>query len=153
MVNNSFHPHVWYANSGDEFYANIVMTDVKGIRAPTRTATGKLHRKNLFFVSNPKHKDKYAEQGWDLNSLVADPLFIDPVNGDFRVKDGSPAFDIGFENFPMDQFGVKKASLKAIAKTPVIPDMDLGPEGGTPSSLRYRWHRRSSFGLGPSCTN
>jgi hypothetical protein len=121
MVNNSFHPHVWYVNSGDEFHTNIVMTDVKGIRAPTDTATGKYIDKNLFFVTDPKQKDKYAEQGWDLNSIVADPLFVDPVKGNFQVKAGSPAFDIGFKNFPMDQFGVKKASLKAIAETPVIP--------------------------------
>jgi len=121
MVNNSFHPHVWYVNSGDEFYGNIVMTDVKGIRAPTKTATGKYIDKNLFFVSDSKHKDKYAEQGWDLNSIVADPLFVDPINGDFRVKEGSPALKIGFKNFPMDQFGAKKPSLKAIAGTPDIP--------------------------------
>ncbi|MFC1764827.1 right-handed parallel beta-helix repeat-containing protein [Planctomycetota bacterium] len=121
MVNNSFHPHVWYINSGDEFYQNIVMTDVKGIRAPTRTATGKTIDKNLYFVNDPKQKDKYAEQGWDLNSIIGDPLFIDPAKGDFRVKEGSPAFKIGFKNFPMDQFGVKKPSLKAIAETPDIP--------------------------------
>ena len=121
MVNNGFHPHVWYVNSGDEVFQNIVMTDAKGIRAPTKTATGKYIDKNLFCVGNPEHKEKYAEQGWDLNSIVADPQFIDPEKGDFRVKDGSPAFDIGFQNFPMDQFGVKKASLKAIAATPDIP--------------------------------
>lgn len=121
MVNNSFHPHVWYVNSGDEFFANIVMTDVKGIRAPTKTATGKYIDKNLFFVTDPKHKDKYAEQGWDMNSIVGDPLFVDPANGDFRVKEESPAFKIGFKNFPMDQFGVKKTSLKVITETPDIP--------------------------------
>ncbi len=125
MVNNSFHPHVWYADSGDEFYANIVMTDVKGIRAPTRTAKGKFIDKNLFFVGNPRQKDKYSEYGWDLNSIVADPLFVDPENGDFRVKAGSPAFELGFKNFPMDRFGVNKPSLKAIAKTPVIPELRI----------------------------
>lgn len=131
MVNNSFHPHVWYANSGDEFYSNIVMSDVKGIRAPTNAATGKNIDKNLFFVADPKQKDKYAEQGWDGNSVVGDPLFLDPAGGDFRVQDGSPALDIGFENFPMDQFGVKKPSLKAVAKTPVIPALETGSKDAT----------------------
>ncbi|MCP4455333.1 MAG: DUF5123 domain-containing protein [Planctomycetes bacterium] len=123
MVNNSFHPHVWYVNSGDEFFGNIVMADVKGIRAPTNTARGKTTDRNLFFVTNPSRRDKYAEQGWDLNSIVADPLFVDPASGDFRVKQGSLAFKIGFKNFRMDQFGVKKASLKAVAKTPEIPGL------------------------------
>jgi membrane-associated protease RseP (regulator of RpoE activity) len=134
MVNNSFHPHVWYANSGDEFHTNIVMTDVKGIRAPTETATGKYIDKNLFFVTDHDQKDKYAEQGWDLNSIVGDPLFMDPGGGDFRVKEGSPALEIGFKNFPMDQFGVKKPALKAIAEAPVIPDLDIGTAESTPSS-------------------
>lgn len=138
MVNNSFHPHVWYANSGDKFYQNIVMTDVKGIRAPTDTATGKYIGKNLFFVSNPNHKDKYAKQGWDLDSVVGDPLFVNPAQGDFRVKGGSPALKLGFKNFPMDQFGVKKASLKAIAKTPVIPSLGTIEVGrGRPSSTSH----------------
>ena len=48
-------------------------------------------------------------------------MFVDPATGDYRVKDGSPAFTIGFKNFPMDQFGVKKPELKAIARTPVFP--------------------------------
>jgi len=125
MVNNSFHPHVWYANSGDEFFGNIVMTEVKGIRAPTNIATGKNVDRNLFFVADPRDKDKYAEQGWDLNSIVADPLFVDPEQGDFRVQAGSPAFTIGFTNFPMDRFGVKKPALRAIAQTPTIPALRL----------------------------
>ena len=136
VVNNGFHPHVWYANSGDEFYSNIVMSDVKGIRAPTKTATGKHIDKNLFFVTDHKQKDKYAEYGWDLNSIVGDPLFLDPAGGDFRVKNGSPAFEIGFENFPMDQFGVKKPSLKAIAKTPVIPALDIGNKGAVTPAMQ-----------------
>ena len=150
MVNNSFHPHVWYVNSGDEFYGNIVMTDVKGIRAPTRTATGKYIDKNLFFVNNPILKDKYAEEGWDLNSIVGDPLFVDPVNGDFRVREGSPPFKIGFNNFPMDQFGVKKASLKAIAKTPVIPELGahLKSDRDTNASARKLAKSNQAFWLG-----
>jgi S1-C subfamily serine protease len=50
-------------------------------------------------------------------------MFVDAAAGDFRVKAGSPALKTGFKNFPMDQFGVKKPALKAIAKTPVIPPL------------------------------
>jgi membrane-associated protease RseP (regulator of RpoE activity) len=148
MVNNSFHPHVWYADSGDEFHTNIVMTEVKGIRAPTETATGKIIDRNLFFVTDHRQKDKYAEQGWDLNSIVGDPLFLDPAGGDFRVKEGSPAFEIGFQNFPMDQFGVKKPALKAIAETPVIPGLDIGNAERTPSSAPVPTETAEVFWLG-----
>ena len=35
----------------------------------------------------------------------------------------SPALKIGFQNFPMDRFGVQKPALKAQARTPVIPSV------------------------------
>ena len=50
-------------------------------------------------------------------------MFVDPANGDFRVKEGSPALKLGFVNFPMDQFGVQKPELKAIARTPEMPKL------------------------------
>jgi membrane-associated protease RseP (regulator of RpoE activity) len=61
------------------------------------------------------------QSGRDTNSIVADAQFIDPAKGDYRVKDGSPALALGFVNFPMNQFGVQKPELKAIARTPVLP--------------------------------
>ncbi len=38
--------------------------------------------------------------GLDRHSVVADPGFADPATGDFRLREGSPAREIGFE--PMD---------------------------------------------------
>ena len=127
MVNNGLHPHVWYNNSNDEVYSNIVMRAPRGADVPTTTATGKRIDSNLFYTKYPEELDRYKAVGWDVNSICADPLFVDPANGDFSVKEGSPAFDIGFKNFPMDQFGVKKPSLKAIAETPIIPALDFQP--------------------------
>jgi membrane-associated protease RseP (regulator of RpoE activity) len=75
--------------------------------------------KNLF-VADFALKEA-QEKGWDANSLVGDPMFIDPAKGDFRVREDSLALKLGFKNFPMDRFGVKKTSLKAIARTPEIP--------------------------------
>jgi membrane-associated protease RseP (regulator of RpoE activity) len=61
------------------------------------------------------------QSGRDEHSLVADAQFMDPARGDYRVKAGSPALTLGFVNFVMDQFGVQKPALKAIARTPVLP--------------------------------
>jgi S1-C subfamily serine protease len=52
---------------------------------------------------------------------VADAQFLDPANGDYRVKEGSPALSLGFVNFPMDRFGVQSPALKALSRTPVLP--------------------------------
>jgi len=73
-------------------------------------------------LANPQHADALSDQSnRDEHSMVADALFVHPAKGDFRVKDGSPALKLGFVNFPMDQLGVQKPELKAIARTPEIP--------------------------------
>ena len=142
-VNNGFHPHVWYDKSEDEVFSNIFMGFHRGARMPKENSKGKRVDGNLFFSSNTKDKDRHAKYGWDVNSIAADPGFIDPAAGDFRVKEGSAAFDIGFKNFPMDQFGVKKPSLKSIAATPVIPALNVAgkPSGessaAAPPASRY----------------
>jgi hypothetical protein len=65
------------------------------------------------------------QSGRDEHSLVGDAQFVDPAEGDYRVKEGSPALALGFVNFPMDQFGVQKPELKAIARTPLLPGRKL----------------------------
>jgi len=53
--------------------------------------------------------DEWRRLGYyDEHSIVADPMFMDPANGDFRVKPESPALKLGFKNFPMDQFGLRQ---------------------------------------------
>jgi membrane-associated protease RseP (regulator of RpoE activity) len=91
--------------------------------------------------------------GRDEHSIVADVLFVDPARGDYRVKDNSPALALGFKNFPMDQFGVQKPALKAIARTPEIPQLKPLPvEGEKPAGprLNYAWQAqvRDIAGLG-----
>jgi hypothetical protein len=131
-VNNGFHPHVWFNHSNDEVYANIFMNRHKDI---LMAYSGKRIDGNLFFSGDPTVREMKTNLGWDQNSIVADPLFEDAVSGDFRVKAGSPAWEIGFTNFPMDQFGVKKPSLRTIARTPIIPPLRVTIiKSGSPES-------------------
>ena len=131
IVNNSLHPHVWYAGSGDVFKGNIVFAAHRPARMEASIAPdgkwGAELDSNLF-VTNHQDRVQFAINGCDENSLVADPDFIDPENGDFRVNDNSPAFQIGFKNFPMDQFGVISQTLKNIAKKPLIPEVSIHPD-------------------------
>ena len=126
MVNNGFHPHVWYKHSEDVVRRNIMWTDhyLPAGGMPT-TPWGRELDYNLVHkagLTTPAPAVKLAQQSQrDANSVMADAMFVNPVAGDFRVKAGSPALKLGFVNFPMDQFGVQKPELRAIARTPQIP--------------------------------
>ena len=47
-------------------------------------------------------------ENMDLDSLVSDPLFKDPKNGDFTLDPNSPAFSLGFVPFDLSDAGVRK---------------------------------------------
>ncbi len=49
---------------------------------------------------------QWQKLGFDKHSVFADPMFVDPGKGDFRVKPNSPALKLGFVNFEMDKFGL-----------------------------------------------
>lgn len=52
--------------------------------------------------------EAWQQEGGDLHSLVADPLFVDGKNGDFRLRPDSPAFKLGFKPIPIDEIGPYK---------------------------------------------
>ncbi len=122
MVNYGFCPHVWYPGCESTFRRNIVWED-RYYPAGMKSLDGQADH-NL--VHSPGAEKRPAEglrkfSGGDTHSITADAQFVDPLAGDYRVKDGSPALALGFENFPMDRFGVRKPQLKALAKTPPLP--------------------------------
>ena len=124
MPDGGFHPHVWFQGSDDEVYSNIFSARHSPARMNTPYNRGKtMVDRNLFATEDEKVLDFSARLGWDENSLLGDPMYVDVASGDFRVKEGSPALKLGFKNFPMNQFGVKKPSLKSIARTPEIPSL------------------------------
>lgn len=133
IVNNGMHPHCWYPASEDVFTENIVMrpylpaamqTHIWG-KPEDRNKWGREIDRNLFTTTDAD-RIKFAANGCDANSLVGDPLFVDPLKGDFRVREGSPALQLRFKNFPMDQFGVVSPRLKALARVPAFVGNDRG---------------------------
>lgn len=62
-------------------------------------------------ISEAEGLDEWAawqNAGWDKNSLVADPLFVDWKNDDWRLKPESPAFKLGFKALPVEEMGIRK---------------------------------------------
>ena len=124
LVDGGYDPHVWYSNSGDIFRRNIVWTDYRPAKMPPPPWGTDMDFNLVHAPDAPEHRPatRLREQsGRDQHSVVADARFVDPAHGDYRVKSDSPALALGFLNFPMDQFGVRKPGLKAIARTPQFP--------------------------------
>jgi len=144
VINSGLHPHVWYKNSGDVFKNNIVFKAYQPAIMNAAIAVDGKWGKELdynFYVSYKSEMNKFAKNSCDLNSQNGDPQFVDAEHCNFQVKATSPAIKLGFKNFPMDQFGVTKPSLKAIAKTPQIPvvDVDINPEAVAVKIQTYTW--------------
>lgn len=48
---------------------------------------------------------EWQNRGQDLHSIVGDPLFADPENGDFTLSPASPALALGFQPIDVDDVG------------------------------------------------
>ena len=48
---------------------------------------------------------KWRELGYDSHPVIADPLFVDPAGGDYRLRADSPALTLGFKPIPQERIG------------------------------------------------
>ncbi len=132
MINNGFHPHVWFKKSEDIFRRNIILTEHKDIRLQ---AWGKEVDFNLF--PDETALLKAQKNGVDAHSIFGNPNFKNPEETDYIVTEGSPAFQIGFKNFKMNDFGVKSKHLKALAKQPETPT--IWSASASEKDLKVNW--------------
>ncbi|WP_428312903.1 right-handed parallel beta-helix repeat-containing protein [Hydrocarboniphaga sp.] len=115
LVNGTFHPHVWFADSGDVFESNIVMAPYQPVEI---RRWGRSVDRNLFAGGGLAEAQA---RGTDAGSAAGDPRFAAPARGDYTVTNTALAAAVGFVNFPMNDFGVRPARLKALAATPGYP--------------------------------
>ena len=50
--------------------------------------------------------------GFDEGGICADPLFVDPEAGDYRLRPDSPALNIGFVPFDYSKAGCEKTDCE-----------------------------------------
>jgi hypothetical protein len=118
--------HVWYPGCDDVIRRNIFVSNEPYQFIRANPAFAQEFDFNLFWndgaepvvtgVGDPMTLSQWRSRGFDLHSLVANPEFVDSANGDYSVRKESPALKLGFRNFPMDQFGVRKAAFQEIAR-------------------------------------
>ena len=51
--------------------------------------------------------DQWHEMGFDVDSVIADPLFVDPERDDYRLRPESPAIKLGFVPIDVDKIGIR----------------------------------------------
>jgi len=59
----------------------------------------------------------WRQRGHDVQSIIADPLFVDPKSSDFRLKPDSPALRLGFKPIDFGEVGVRKKLRKQVRDT------------------------------------
>jgi hypothetical protein len=64
-------------------------------------------------VSPMPEWEAWQADGMDRNSIIADPLFLDPANDDYRLKPESPAWQLGFKRIPVGKIGCYDDPLRA----------------------------------------
>jgi hypothetical protein len=87
---------------------------------------------NLYYDANLSDHGQaaveyYRTRGADKNSIVADPLFRDIKNGDFRLKENSPAYQLGFKDIDVKRIGITSdfpARFKEVVKSQLGEDYD-----------------------------
>jgi hypothetical protein len=89
------------------FYVRI------GLREPTGTGTLWVDDVTIRQCEPGDGWTAWQARGADRHSVVADPLFVDPANDDYRLKPESPAFKLGFKPIPVERIGVYESPLRA----------------------------------------
>ncbi|MEA3462069.1 MAG: PDZ domain-containing protein, partial [Bacteroidota bacterium] len=128
VVNNGLHPHVWPRNNGDVITLNIFFTSHKAIAMNRGMEEDEKWGKEIDYnIFTSSHMDRllYVRNGCDTHSIVVDPGFRDPGSGNFSVELEGPVTAMGFRNFDMYSFGVLNPQLRALVKTPNIPELKM----------------------------
>ena len=126
--NNRIENNIFVGSSGNQidlrmsgednrFARNIIYyTDPQAMLLAANGATNKSVAEcdhNVYFLATGKEPQvrgigslsDWKKLGFDQHSLVADPLFVDVRNGDYRLRPESPAFRLGFQPIPTDKIG------------------------------------------------
>jgi len=100
-------PHISFL-----FERNIVYFDQGRLLGSNWSGEGFKMDGNVYFDTRSpdirfegKSFEEWKAAGHDTKSIVADPLFVNPANFDFRLRAGSPALKMGFQQIDISTVG------------------------------------------------
>ncbi|MEN6304817.1 MAG: right-handed parallel beta-helix repeat-containing protein [Armatimonadia bacterium] len=68
---------------------------------------------NLAGVEDGNYWAAWQKLGFGLNSVIADPRFVDAKRDNYRIRPGSPALRLGFKPLPYEKMGLYKSPDRA----------------------------------------
>jgi hypothetical protein len=138
---DSAYSQVYVSNFANNSTGLIFERNIVAYTNPTAVlfATGRLDEnviridRNLYFLAGGKEPAvgrgtslaDWQKRGFDRNSAVADPLFVDPARDDYTLRPDSPAFKLGFEPIDTSKVGLRRGDRCRCPIRPAAPDFGL----------------------------
>ena len=111
IINRGIAMHVWFDECNDEIYNNIIVYSAPygPYQTGVSTENGRTNLNNFYNNGEDVSISSFDWEESDQDSIIADPLFNNPLLLDYSVSDDSPALGLGFVNFSMNEFGLPDA--------------------------------------------
>lgn len=121
-VNDSVHMHVWYSESEDRIFGNILCAPYQPIHMPQQW--GQLIDRNILHspqIKKPQPANNLRKlSGQDEHSVLLNAEFANPQKGDYTVCNAQAAA-VGFVQPPMGNYGVMSYHLRKKAESCPLP--------------------------------
>ena len=103
--------HLWYLYTTDHEYDLIKDTRIAQADHNIYFKTGGTYQiHDTFGGGKPAviyEFEDWQKMGYDRSSRIADPMLVDPENGDFSLHPDSPAFEMGFHPLDIHRIGIR----------------------------------------------
>jgi hypothetical protein len=123
-------PVIYWFKSEDEFSCELVSVSEDNLFYLPDSTTARFLR-----ADGPDTLENWrtlCDSKYDQRTIIADPLFVDEANDDYRLLPDSPAYDIGFKDIDQDRVGLDDSYI--------LVDQLIAAAGGATGEINLSWN-------------